>query len=137
MTCCCIKRVVFYWKQKSRFICIYNWPSRKALKCLLQSIWIVRFIISSICYKKKCYKILFLPRCYNDEIKFNTKTHFYIDEKLLNYFAWKMIWLNILQNVTIYLFKCFVSYIMTYISILLDRSKFLVLHNFTKCFSGF
>ena len=76
------------------------------------------------------------PRYYNDEIKFNTKTHFCVVENLLNYFASKMIWLNILQNVVKYLFDYFVLYIMTNISILQDKSKFLVLHNFRKCFSG-
>ena len=50
-------------------------------------------------------------RYYDDEIIINTKHCFYMDEKFLNYFAMKMILLNILQNVKIYLFKYFVSYI--------------------------
>ena len=58
-----------------------------------------------------------------------------------NYFASKMVLLDILQNVTIYLFKYFVSHIM----IILRNDTFLYsrinqislcLHNFTKCFSG-
>ena len=57
-------------------------------------------------------------------------------KRFLNYTVPKMIQLNFLKNVTIYLFKYFVSHIMTYISILQNKSEFLVLHNFTKCFSG-
>ena len=56
-------------------------------------------------------------------------------KSFLNYIAPKMICLNILQNVTIDLFKYFVSHIMTYISILQDKSKLLLLHNFAKCLS--
>ena len=37
------------------------------------------------------------------------KHHIYMDESFLNYFASKMILLNILQNVTIYSFKHFLS----------------------------
>ena len=81
-------------------------------------------------------KYYFLPSYYNDEIVFNTKTYFYTDQKFMNYFASTMIWLKIFQNVAIYLFKYFVSYIMTYISILQDKSKFVLLHNFVKYFSG-
>ena len=80
-------------------------------------------------------KYYFLPSYYNDEIIFNTKTYFYTDQKFMNYFASTMIWLKIFQNVAIYLFKYFVSYIMTYISILQDKSKFVLLHNFVKYFS--
>ena len=43
-------------------------------------------------------------------------------KSFLNYFALKMIFLNILQNLTIYLL------------LLQGKLKFLVLHNFTKCF---
>ena len=57
-------------------------------------------------------------------------------KRFLNYTVPKMIQLNFLKNVTIYLFKYFVSHIMTYISILQNKSEFLVLNNFTKCFSG-
>ena len=57
-------------------------------------------------------------------------------KRFLNYTVPKMIQLNFLKNVTIYLFKYFVSHIMTYISILQNKSEFLVLYNFTKCFSG-
>ena len=57
-------------------------------------------------------------------------------KRFLNQTVPKMIQLNFLKNVTIYLFKYFVSHIMTYISILQNKSEFLVLHNFTKCFSG-
>ena len=32
-------------------------------------------------------KILFLPRCYNDEIISNIKTHFHTDKKLLELFC--------------------------------------------------
>ena len=81
-------------------------------------------------------KYYFLPSYYNDEIVFNTKTYFYTDQKFLNYLASTMIWLKIFQNVAIYLFKYFVSYIMTYISVLQDKSKFVLLHNFAKYFSG-
>ena len=50
----------------------------------------------------------------------------------------KIILLNILQNVVIYLIFCFAYYgnfWKWYISILQDKLNFLVLHNFTKCFS--
>ena len=47
-----------------------------------------------------------------------------------------MIWPNFLQSATIDLFTYFVTHIMTYISIRQDESKVLLLHNFTKCFSG-
>ena len=57
-------------------------------------------------------------------------------KSFFNYIAPKMIWLNILKNVAIYLFKYFVSHIVTHMSIVEDKSKFLVLHNFMKCFSG-
>ena len=55
-----------------------------------------------------------------DEITNKTKTHFHMEENFLNS---KMILLNILQNFAI-------------ISILHEKSDFLRLHNFTKCFSG-
>ena len=51
-------------------------------------------------------------------------------KNFLNYFASKMILLNVLQNLGIYLF-CFAHYGNSS-----EKSNFLVLHNFTKCFSG-
>ena len=57
-------------------------------------------------------------------------------KSFLNYFALKMILLNILQNFTIYLLFCFTHYdyfSKWYISILQEKLKFLVLH-FTKFF---
>ena len=57
-------------------------------------------------------------------------------KSFFNYIAPKMIWLSILKNVAIYLFKYFVSHIVRHVSIVEDKSKFLVLHNFMKCFSG-
>ena len=57
-------------------------------------------------------------------------------KSFLNYFALKMILLNILQNFAIYLF-CFThhdDFSKWYISILQGKLKFLVLHNFMKCF---
>ena len=53
----------------------------------------------------------------------------------LNHIAPKMIWLNILKNVTVCLVKYFVSHIVTHITRLQDKSKFILLHNFMKCFS--
>ena len=57
-------------------------------------------------------------------------------KSFLNYFALKMILLNILQNFTIYLLFCFThdNFSKWYISILQGKLKFLVLHNFTKFF---
>ena len=55
----------------------------------------------------------------------------------MNYFASKMILLNILQDVAIYSCKYFVfahngNFSKRYISILQNKSNFFVLHNFTK-----
>ena len=47
-----------------------------------------------------------------------------------------MIYLNILKNVANCLFKYFVSHIMTHVTMQQDKLKFILLHNFTKCFSG-
>ena len=46
-----------------------------------------------------------------EQLYHNTKTRFYTDESFLSYFVSKMILLNILQNVAIYLFEYFVSHI--------------------------
>ena len=65
-----------------------------------------------------------------------TLIHIFMGMKsFLNYFALKMILLNILQNFAIYLF-CFThdNFSKWYISILQGKLKFLVLHNFMKCF---
>ena len=58
-------------------------------------------------------------------------------KSFLSYFALKMILLNILQNFANYLLFCFAHYdnfSEWHISILQEKLKFLVLHNFTKCF---
>ena len=98
---------------------LYILASRKAFTCckmfITQYIPIVRFIIS----------------------KHNTllTTSIWI-KSFSNYFAPKMIRLNILQNVVIYLLKYFVLDIITYTSTQQDKSKFLLFHNFKKFFSG-
>ena len=55
-------------------------------------------------------------------------------KEFLNCFAWKMILLNILQNVPIYLniLFCYDNFLKFYVSILQAKSNFLVLHNFTN-----
>ena len=61
-------------------------------------------------------------------------------KSFLNYFASKMIELNSLLYVAIYMFKYFASHIVKsskmFISILHDKSNFLVFHNFKKYFNS-
>ena len=59
-------------------------------------------------------------------------------KSFLNYFALKMILVNILQNFAIYLLFCFAHYdnfSKWYIFLLQDKLNFFVLHNFKKWFS--
>ena len=46
-----------------------------------------------------------------DEIIINTKTTFYMDEKLFELFCFKKIWLNVLQNFALYLLKYFILHL--------------------------
>ena len=43
-----------------------------------------------------------------DEIIINTNTTFYTNEKLFELFCFKKIWLNVFQNVALYLLKYFI-----------------------------
>ena len=81
--------------------------------------------------------MLFLPRCYNDEIIINTKTYFHTDEKLFQLFCSENDFAKYFakfHNLSVILF--YDNFSKLYISIRQDTLNFLVLHNFTKCFSG-
>ena len=59
-----------------------------------------------------------------------------MDQKFFESYCTKNDVAKYFKNVAIYSFKYFVSNIMTHITMVQDKSKFLLLHNFMKCFSG-
>ena len=108
-------------------------PSRIALKCLLQNIYSVldllyherNLFFYDCCrwqhFKNIFKKVLLLPSCYNDEIVSNTKTHFHMEEKLLQLFC--------IKDYSVKFFAKFRDFYTT------EQSNFLMLHNFMKYFS--
>ena len=114
---------VFCCEQRSRFI-FRCFTLHKSLKIFLAqymlAVWfiITQTLITITAYGGFFKKILknhnlreirsyYFTQVFNDEIIINTKTHFYMNDFFQNYFALKMILLNILQNIAIYLFKYF------------------------------
>ena len=121
MTGCRIRRVGFFIAYKVVGLSLNIWPSRKALKCLLQNIYlmldllyckcnpfIVTVVDGSIFFKSLTWeknRRYFYPGITMMKLWLILK-HICIGMKsFLNYFALKIIFLNILQNVSVYLFK--------------------------------
>ena len=149
-----IKRVGFYCKKKSGFIFIHFFTLKESCKMFIaEYIPAVRFIISennslitttvegsifekifkTITWEKNIGKYIYPT---SKVTKSNlTLKRFCAGEKLLKLYCTKNVLVKYFEKCC-NLFKYFVSHIVIYIAILRDKSKFFVLHNFRKCFSG-